>query len=130
MISKKWGRIINISSIFGLRATTNNLPYNVSKHGLAGLTKSIAKEYATYGITCNGICPGTIESELMERIAQRKEKDFGIAKDEYFRSIRESIPARRFAKPIEIAQLALYLASEYAGYINGTSLVIDGGVIA
>lgn len=75
MIEKKWGRVINISSIFGVKATTNNLPYNASKHGLAGFSKTIAKEYAQYGITCNEICPGTVESELMERIAERKEKE-------------------------------------------------------
>jgi 3-hydroxybutyrate dehydrogenase len=130
MIENKWGRIINISSIFGVRATTNNLPYNVSKHGLAGFTKSIAKEYAPYRITCNEICPGTVESELMERIAERKEGEFGISREEYFRSIRESIPTKRFAKPMEIATLALYLASDYAAQINGTSIVVDGGAIA
>ncbi len=130
MIKNNWGRIINVSSIFGVIATTNNLPYNVSKHGLAGFTKTIAKEYALYGITCNNICPGTVESELMERIAKRKETEFGISQEVYFQSIRETIPTKRFAKPIEIANLALYLASDYAAQINGASIVIDGGVIA
>ena len=68
MIKKNWGRIINISSIYGLHAAENYLPYNVSKHALSGLTKTIAKEYAKYGITCNEICPGPINSEMVRRI--------------------------------------------------------------
>jgi NAD(P)-dependent dehydrogenase (short-subunit alcohol dehydrogenase family) len=66
----------------------------------------------------------------MERIAERKESELGISREDYFLSIRETIPTKRFAKPMEIATLALYLASDYAAQINGTSIVIDGGAIA
>ncbi len=130
MIKNKWGRIINISSIYGVRGSTNNLPYNTSKHGLSGLTKSIAKEYANSGITCNEICPGAVESKLMDLIAENKERDTGILKDEYLRSVMNTIPDKRFARPKEIAWLALFLASEFASHINGTSIIIDGGAIA
>ena len=130
MQEQGWGRIINICSIYGLRSVSMNLPYTVSKHGLSGLTKTIAKEYAIHGITCNEICPGPIDSELMERIAQLQSLSHGISRDEYFRQACEAIPAGRFAKPEEIAYLALYLASEVAAYINGVSIPIDGGRIA
>jgi 3-hydroxybutyrate dehydrogenase len=59
------------------------LPYNASKHALSGLTKTVAKEYASYGITCNEICPGPIESELMERIARDRERESGISREDY-----------------------------------------------
>jgi 3-hydroxybutyrate dehydrogenase len=130
MIKSKWGRIINISSIYGLRGTTNNLPYNASKHGLSGLTKTIAKEYAQYGITCNEICPGPIESELMQRIAKEKERTLGIPAEKYLNDARQWVPAHRMAQPVEVASLALYLASDLAGYINGVSIPIDGALIA
>ena len=131
MVNRRWGRVINISSIYGIRGTTNNLPYNSSKHGLSGFTKSIAKEYAAYGITCNEICPGAVESELMERIAARKEKEGRVtSRAEYLQMVRESIPAGRLAKPEEIACLALYLASDHAAFINGASIVIDGALTA
>ncbi|MDA1051798.1 MAG: SDR family NAD(P)-dependent oxidoreductase [Planctomycetota bacterium] len=77
MIAQGWGRIVNISSIYGLRGTEDNLPYTVSKHGLSGLTKTVAHEYADRKITCNEICPGPIQSELMERIAKRDTSDQG-----------------------------------------------------
>ena len=130
MMRMRWGRIINISSIFGLRATTKNLPYNVSKHGLSGLTKSIAKEYANFGVTCNEICPGAVESELMNRIAMQKEREAGIAHEDYLRAAREAIPAKELASPQGIADLAVFLASDKASHINGASIVIDGGEIA
>lgn len=130
MIQNRWGRIINICSIYGLRAATNNLSYNVSKHGLSGLTKTVAKEYAQYGITCNEICPGPIESELMRRIAEEKERTLGIAAETYLDDVRQWVPAHRMAQPVEIAHLALFLASDLAGYVNGASIPIDGALIA
>ncbi len=130
MIKNKWGRIINISSIYGLRSSEKNLSYNVSKHGLSGLTKTIAKEYASYGITSNEICPGPIESEMMLRIAKEKEMSEGIKAEEYLDSVRELVPAKCMAKPEDIAYLALFLSSEYAGYISGVSIPVDGALIS
>lgn len=130
MVRKKWGRIINISSIYGLRGSENNLPYNVSKHGLSGLTKTIAKEYAQYGITCNEICPGPIESKMMQRIAKEKENTIGIKAHVFLDNVRESIPAKCMASPLDIAYIALFLASDYSGYINGISIPVDGALIA
>lgn len=129
MIAKRKGRIINISSIYGLRAVEGNLPYTVSKHGLAGITKTIAKEYAHLGITCNEICPGPIESELMLRISDREAQVTNTSANQYLEEVRQSIPAKRMAYPDEIAELALFLASSKSDYINGASIPIDGGLI-
>ncbi len=130
MIRKKWGRIINISSIYGLRGVENNLAYNVSKHGMSGLTKSIAKEYAAYGITCNEICPSAVKSRMMDRIASEEAIASGITAQAYLKSVCDAIPAKRMALPQEIAYLALFLASREANFINGASIPCDGGLIA
>ncbi len=126
MIERKWGRIINISSIYGLRGCERNLPYTVSKHGLSGLTKTVAKEYASLGITCNEICPGPIESELLGRIAsyyKQEPADFDA-------ELASEIPAQRLATPEDIAATAIFLASPAASYVNGVSIPVDGGWIA
>lgn len=130
MIARGTGRIINISSIYGLRAVEGNLPYTVSKHGLSGLTKTVAKEYASYGLTCNEICPGPIESDMMHEIAARASQASGISAESYLAEVNEEIPAKRMATPEEIASVAFFLASPEASYINGASLTVDGGLIA
>jgi len=130
MMARGWGRIINISSIYGLRGTENNLPYNVSKHGLSGLTKTVAKEAAVFGVTCNEICPGPVESELMRRIADENQQTTGQDSEEYLQEISDEIPAERMANPSEIADLALFLSSPEAAYLNGASIPLDGGLIA
>jgi 3-hydroxybutyrate dehydrogenase len=126
MKKKGWGRIINISSIYGIRAEEDVTPYVTSKHGLIGLTKAVAKEYAQYGITCNAICPGTIVSDLSERLA-----DYYTSNDddrkEYFKEISEAIPAKRLVYPMEVADFVFFIASKEASYINGATLMIDGG---
>jgi NAD(P)-dependent dehydrogenase (short-subunit alcohol dehydrogenase family) len=130
MKEKGWGRIINISSIYGLRACEGNLPYNVSKHGLSALTKTVAKEYGEYGISSNEICPGPIQSKLLTKIAQYHAKEDGISVADYFSALEEDIPSGRLAAPEDIAEAAGFLASESSGYINGVSLPVDGGLIA
>ena len=130
MIEKRWGRIINISSIYGLRAVEGNFPYTVSKHGLAGFTKTLAREYAVHGITCNEICPGPVDSDMMREIGKRAAAENGGTVDDYLKTVCEEIPARRMVKPSELAGLALFLASPEAGYLTGASIPMDGGMIA
>ncbi len=125
MRSKKWGRIINISSIYGIKAEEELLPYNVSKHGLLGLSRTVAKEYAEYGITCNSVCPGTIRSDMVENVAKAYTKN-EREKKAYYKSMTDEIPAGRLAEPEEIAKTVLFLASEDASYINGSTIVVDG----
>jgi len=130
MMENRWGRIINISSIYGLRACEGNLPYNVSKHGLSALTKTVAKEYGNFGISSNEICPGPIDSELLTRIAQYHAKEEASSIEDYLSSLKEDIPIGRLATAEDIAEVALFLASDRSGYINGISCPVDGGLIA
>lgn len=129
MKEKKWGRIINVASIYGVCAEEDVAPYSVSKHGLIGLTKSVAKEYAQYGITCNAVCPATIASEMSDRIA-----DFYThtpeERNEYFRMLCEAVPAKRLVYPREVAEFIYFLCGDNASYINGATLMIDGGYTA
>jgi NAD(P)-dependent dehydrogenase (short-subunit alcohol dehydrogenase family) len=130
MISRGWGRIVMINSIYGFMAAAGNLPYTVSKHGLSGLTKTVAKEYAAAGITCNEICPGPIQSDLMERIAERETRGTDSTAEKYLQEVCEEIPAKRMATPQDVASLAVFLSSDAASYINGASVVLDGGLVA
>ena len=128
MIKKHWGRIINISSIYGLTVAEGYMPYNASKHALSGITKTIAKEYAADGITCNEICPGAIDSEMVDQIATRQAKVDNKSKEEILNEYRNDNPMGRLAMPQEVASLALFLASPGTGYITGVSIPIDGGI--
>ncbi len=130
MIEKQWGRIINISSIYGLHGVETILPYTVSKHALSGLTKTLAREYGNHQITCNEICPGPIDSEMMRRVSLEGAQIDGTSVEEYMEEVCEEIPAGRIAKPSEISSLALFLASPEAEHLNGASIPLDGGLIA
>ena len=130
MVNGNWGRIVNISSIYGLRAVETNLPYTVSKHGLSGLTKTVAREYGEHGITCNEICPGPIKSQLLDRIGANSAARRGISLEDYMREVEEELPTGKLVLPSEVAQIALLLASEDCKSVNGSSIVIDGGMLA
>ena len=130
MVQKKWGRIVNISSIYGIRAVETNLPYTVSKHGLSGLTKTVAREYGPHGITCNEICPGPIKSRLLDRIGTKSAAERNMRLKDYMREVKEDLPTGQLVAPSEITQMALLLASENSASVNGSSIVIDGGMIA
>src|SRR3989344_2994080 len=116
MIQKQWGRIINISSMFGIVARGKQLSYVASKHGMCSLTKALALELGQYNILVNVVCPGFVKTDLTNR--NSNEKNDILAKD---------IPLKRFAKPEEIAEVVAFLISERNTYINGASIVIDGG---
>jgi NAD(P)-dependent dehydrogenase (short-subunit alcohol dehydrogenase family) len=127
MMQRKWGRIVNISSIYGLRARAGRLAYNVSKHGLRAITATIAREYAPMGITCNEICPGPLESELLKvailRRSAARGEDAQAVRDWY----RASIPSNELGDPVQLAELVCFLCSEQAAHINGVSIPWDGG---
>jgi len=128
MKAKKWGRIINISSAHGLVASENKSAYVASKHGLIGLTKTLALEGANFGITVNAICPGFVKTPLVEKqiIDLAKQQNIPEA-DVIQKNILQKHAVKNFVSPVEIAALALFLASENASMITGTSMPVDGG---
>ncbi len=131
MKEKKWGRIINISSAHGLVASENKSAYVASKHGLIGLTKTMALEGAAYGITANAICPGFVKTPLVEKQITDLARQFNISEAEVIQNnILQKHAVKKFVSPGEIAALALFLASENASMITGTSMPLDGGWIA
>jgi NAD(P)-dependent dehydrogenase (short-subunit alcohol dehydrogenase family) len=130
MMEKKWGRIINISSIYGLKGIEGYVAYVATKHGLSGITKTVSREYASYGVTCNEICPGPINSEMVTRLAKKAIKETKKSLNQFLGAWKAHIPMKRFSEPEEIADLVLFLASPKARFITGASIPIDGGELA
>jgi 3-oxoacyl-[acyl-carrier protein] reductase len=116
MMKNKSGRVINITSIVGLTGNPGQANYSASKAGLIGMTKSIAKEVATRGITVNCIAPGWIETEMTEDLPENTKNE-----------LLKRIPQARTGKPEDIAYAALFLASDEANYITGQTITVDGG---
>lgn len=115
MMRKKYGKIINISSVAGITGNAGQTNYSSSKAGLIGLTKSVAKELASRNICCNAIAPGFVSTDMTVDFEQDKK-------------FSEIIPMKRFAQPEEIASLILFLASDNSNYITGEVIRIDGGL--
>lgn len=111
------GRIINMGSIVGLTGNKGQANYAAAKAGLVGLTKSVAQELASRGVTCNLIAPGFIESDMSDAIPEKAKQE-----------IIDGIPAKRTGTPEDIANLAVFLAGDGAGYITGQSICVDGGL--
>jgi 3-hydroxybutyrate dehydrogenase len=130
MVERGWGRIVNVGSIYSLRGAPSRAAYVASKHGLSGLTKTIANEYAHHGITCNEICPAAVESRMITRIAHDRAIRQGRPVSDVLDDYRHNTPAGRMALPEEVAALAVFLCTEEAGYINGSSITVDGGALA
>ncbi|MDR1027098.1 MAG: SDR family oxidoreductase [Rickettsiales bacterium] len=125
MKSKKWGRIINISSICAIKNGAESLAYNASKSALDSMTKTIAKEYGQFGITVNSVLPSTVDVAGMGFESMKK---YGF-EEEYQANI-ESCPVGRLLLAHEIAPAASFLASDDAAFINGVILPVDGGQTA
>jgi 3-hydroxybutyrate dehydrogenase len=128
MRQRNWGRIVNVASIHGLVASIQKVAYVAAKHAVVGLTKVVALETATTGITCNAICPGWVLTPLVQKQIDDRAKSEGIApakaRDEM---LAEKQPSRDFATPEQIGILAVFFCSEAAAQIRGIALPIDGG---
>lgn len=117
MMKARWGRIVNISSIVGATGNPGQVNYAASKAGMVGMTKSIAYEVASRGITANCVAPGFIATAMTEKLT-----------DEQKDKINVQIPAARMGTPEEIAAAVLYLSSPEAGYVTGATLHVNGGM--
>ena len=118
MIKQRSGRIINISSVVGLIGNAGQVNYAASKAGLIGMTKSVAREFASRGITANCIAPGYVETQMTNKLT-----------DEVKSSLKEQIPLGRIGNVEDIAYAVAFLASDEASYITGQTLAVDGGIV-
>jgi 3-oxoacyl-[acyl-carrier protein] reductase len=117
MMQRRYGRIINISSVSGLTGNPGQANYSASKAGLIGFTQTVARELAKRKITVNAIAPGFIHTEMAEALGEVVLKE-----------VEKRIPTKRLGQPDEVADLVLFLASDAAAYITGATLTIDGGM--
>ena len=117
MVKKRWGRIINISSVVGLTGNPGQSNYVASKAGLVGMSKSLAAEVATRGITVNCIAPGFVQTGMTEGLNENQ-----------VQKITARIPMARIGEPSEICSSAIFLASQYSSYITGQTIHINGGM--
>ncbi|MFB7663410.1 3-hydroxybutyrate dehydrogenase [Kitasatospora sp. NPDC056138] len=128
MYRQGWGRVVNISSVHGLRASAFKSAYVAAKHGLEGLSKTVALEGAPYGVTSNCINPAYVRTALVERQIAAQALAHGIREDEVVERIMlDRTAVKRLIEPAEVARVAVWLCSPDAGYITGTSLPVDGG---
>jgi meso-butanediol dehydrogenase/(S,S)-butanediol dehydrogenase/diacetyl reductase len=122
MVAQKHGAIVNTASVAGIRGSVGLSAYNAAKHGVVGLTRCAAPEFASAGVRVNCVCPGIVDTPLVARA-------FG-----HTEAIRETMhrfhPLGRMAQPVEIAKCVLFLASDDASFVTGHALVVDGGVSA
>ena len=131
MKERGWGRIVNIASAHGLVASPFKSAYVAAKHGLVGLTKTVALEAAGKGITCNAICPGWVRTPLVEKQIDDQARINGLSREEVIpKIILERQPSKQFVKVEEIAATAVFLCSEGAASITGASVSVDGGWVA
>jgi 3-oxoacyl-[acyl-carrier protein] reductase len=118
MVKQRAGRIVNISSVIGLIGNGGQANYAASKAGLIGFTKSVAREFASRGITCNVVCPGFIETDMTRDLSEEIRK-----------GLLERIPLQRLGQPEDVAGVVAFLCSPAANYITGQILTVDGGMV-
>jgi 3-oxoacyl-[acyl-carrier protein] reductase len=117
MLKKKKGRIINISSISGIHGLPGQTNYSASKAGIIGFTKALAKETGPYGVTANVVAPGLVLTPMIEKMPPQAKE-----------AILQAIPLKRFCEPGEVARVVYFLAEEAPDYLNGSVIVLDGGM--
>jgi 3-oxoacyl-[acyl-carrier protein] reductase len=120
MKRQRFGRIVNVSSIWGIRSKEKRTLYSATKFALNGVTKSLCRELGPYNILVNSICPGYVNTALTQRNVTPEEQEI----------IKKEIPLKRFAEPQEIAESIAFLVSERNSYITGQTLIVDGGFLA
>jgi len=126
-----WGRIVNVASAHGLVASPFKSAYVAAKHGIVGLTKTVALEGARFGVTCNAICPGYVWTPLVENQIGDTAQARGISREEVIETVLLAAqPSKRFATVEELGALAVFLCSDAGQSITGAALPVDGGWVA
>ncbi len=128
MRDKGWGRIINVASAHGLTASPYKSAYVAAKHGIVGLTKTVALETARDPITCNAICPGYVLTPLVESQIPDTMKEYDMSREDVIKNVLlERQPSKEFATVEQLGGTAIFLASDAAAQITGTTISVDGG---
>jgi 3-hydroxybutyrate dehydrogenase len=127
MVERRWGRVVNVASIAGLRGDRYIAAYASSKHALVGLTRSAAAETAPHGVTVNAVCPGYVRTDMTRESIARIVERTGRTEDQALDAILKTTPQERLIEPEEVADAVAFLCGEGARGINGDALVIDGG---
>lgn len=128
MKAANWGRIINVASAHGLVASAQKAAYVAAKHGVVGLTKVVALETATTGVTCNAICPGWVLTPLVQKQLDDKATAQGISNEEATQQLlREKEPSLQFTTPEELGELAVFFCSPAGNNVRGVAWAMDGG---
>jgi 3-oxoacyl-[acyl-carrier protein] reductase len=118
MLKARWGRIISITSVVGLSGNPGQVNYAAAKAGVAGMSRALAREVASRGITVNAVAPGFIDTDMTKSLS-----------DEQIKTLTSQIPAQRLGTPQDVAHAVGFLASEGAGYVNGVTLSVNGGMV-
>ncbi len=118
MTRKRWGRIVNITSVSGIAGNAGQTNYAAAKAGMIGFTKSVAREFASRSVTCNAVAPGFIETDMTASFVESGSE-----------AIMANIPLKRFGEPADIANIVTYLCSEESKYVTGQVFTIDGGMV-
>jgi 3-oxoacyl-[acyl-carrier protein] reductase len=118
MMKARWGRIINITSVVGLSGNPGQINYAAAKAGVAGMSRALAREVASRGITVNAVAPGFIDTDMTKALSE-----------EQMTTLKAQIPAQRLGTPADVAASVAFLASEGASYITGITLSVNGGMV-
>ncbi|MCP9337492.1 3-hydroxybutyrate dehydrogenase [Stutzerimonas xanthomarina] len=130
MRERNWGRIINVASVHGLVASAQKAAYVAAKHGLVGLTKTVALETATTGVTCNALCPGWVLTPLVQQQIDSKAQAHGDPSRATRELLMEKQPSLDFVTPEQLGELAVFLCSDAARQVRGVAWNVDGGWLA
>lgn len=129
MIRADYARIINIASIAGLRGGAYVAPYVASKHAVVGLTKSLSLEYAQTNLTVNAVCPGFVETQIVEDAIANIMAKTGRTRDQALAELAKENPQGRLIQPVEVAEAVAWLCSPHSGSVSGQAITISGGAI-
>jgi 3-oxoacyl-[acyl-carrier protein] reductase len=129
MLKNKWGRIINITSLTAKQSINDLIISSTLRPGILGLAKILSNQYSKFGILVNNVCPGHYLTKRQEKIIKKRSADRNITAEEYITQHSSEIPVGRFGKPEELANMIIFLSSERASYVTGSTISVDGGLI-
>lgn len=129
MRDRGYGRVVNLASTAGKWASQNQSAYNVAKHGVVALTRCVALEMAPYGVTVNAICPGLVQTDMVDQLCTEHAEINGTTPDAVFAGLMARVPQKRLLDVEECGHLAVYLASAESAGMTGQSILLDGGML-